>query len=65
MWYFLEKDGRAIAKSKGLYSMKLAYLTAVRQDIAPNRLRITDSYGRIIPLSCPPSLVPFLPKPPK
>lgn len=65
MWYFLEKDGRAIAKSKVAMSIKLKYVEKVRAGIDPARLRITDICGRIIPCPTPPCIAKFMPKPPK
>lgn len=65
MWYFLEKDGHAIAKAKVLVSIKLRYLEKVRAGIDPARLQITDICGRRIPCPTLPCVSKFLPKPPK
>lgn len=62
MWYFVEKDGHAIAKAKVLMSAKLIYVEKVRKGIDPGRLRITDICGRVIPCPLPPNIIPFLPK---
>ena len=65
MWYFLEKDGLAIAKSKVLMSMKLMYVEKVQAGVDPERLRITDICNRRIPCPMPPVVEKFIPKPPK
>ena len=62
MWYFVEKDGHAIAKAKVLMSAKLIYVEKVRKGIDPSRLRITDICGRVIPCPLPANIIPFLPK---
>ena len=63
MWYFLEKDGHAIAKAKVLVSIKLKYMAKVRAGIDPARLRITDIYGRKIGCPSVRRVSPFLQKP--
>ena len=65
MWYFLEKDGHAIAKAKVQMSIKLKYVEKVRAGVDPSRLRITDICGRTYPNPTPPCIEPFLPKPRK
>lgn len=46
MWYFVEKNGRAIAWSKSLFRMQCKMEKLVASGESPNELAVTDSLGR-------------------
>lgn len=46
MWYFVEKNGKAIKASKHLFAAQLACVGYAESGINPNTLRIVDSEGK-------------------
>lgn len=45
MWYFVEKNGRAIKKQKNLLAVQLEFLNLVESGEDPDSLKITDAAG--------------------
>lgn len=45
MWYFVEKNGRAIRKEKNLLAVQLHFIALLDQGYDPNVLEITDALG--------------------
>lgn len=46
MWYFVEKNGRAIRKEKNLLAVQLHFIAMLEQGERSEELEITDAIGR-------------------
>lgn len=46
MWYFVEKNGRAIRKEKNLLAVQLHFLALLDEGEKSEDLEITDASGR-------------------
>lgn len=46
MWYFVERNGRAVKKSKHLFAAQLACVGEVERGIPSEELKIVDNLGR-------------------
>lgn len=46
MWYFVERQGRAIKKSKHLFAAQLACIGEVDKGIPADELKIVDNHGK-------------------
>lgn len=62
MWYFVERNGRAIAKAKTLLAAQLKRAEKVEQGEDPAALHIVDICGREYPKAGCAHVTPFLPK---
>ena len=62
MWYFVERNGRAIAKAKTLLAAQLKRAEKVEAGEDPATLRIVDICGREYPKAGSFMITPFLPK---
>lgn len=62
MWYFVERNGRAVAKAKNLLAAQLKRAEKVEAGEDPAALRIVDICGREYPKAGCFSVAPFLPK---
>lgn len=45
MWYFVEKNGRAIRKEKNLLAVQLHFVALLDEGYDPKDLEITDASG--------------------
>lgn len=62
MWYFVERNGRAVAKAKTLFGAQLKCVEKVEAGDDPTHLHIVDICGREYPKAGCLSINPFLPK---
>ena len=62
MWFFVERNGRAIAKAKTLLGAQLKRAEKVERGEDPATLRIVDICGREYPKAGCFRVTPFLPK---
>ena len=46
MWYFVEKNGRAVRKEKNLLAVQLHFIAMLEQGERSEELEITDATGR-------------------
>lgn len=61
MWYFVERNGRAIAQAKTLLGAQLKRAEKVEAGEDPATLEIVDICGRKFPKAGCFSVTPFLP----
>lgn len=47
MWYFVERKGRALKKTKHLFAAQLACVGYVESGIPSEELQITDCAGKV------------------
>lgn len=46
MWYFVERNGHAIAHSKSLFRMQIKAENLVKGGVPKEEIQVTDSLGR-------------------
>lgn len=62
MWYFVEKNGRCVAKAKLEITAKLKATELVKKGADPAQIKITDICGRELPIKWLNNCYCFIPK---